>query len=164
MAKVDGRFMIATDSRPLSNYDAWYWFKFNSGTVQNDAIRLKGKTARITKYGSISLGWLSAAWHDEVEDERQEPPVPAGLRSLTEPLNSLVEFLARGKLDKASKVHDGRAVAHVPDHAQIMGDEKIGKLELLLKIPEKVEHLRLDGDIQGRNRLVADNELGHNLD
>lgn len=51
MAKVDGRFMIATDDRPLVNHDAGYRFKFNSGTVQNDAIRLKGKTVRITKYG-----------------------------------------------------------------------------------------------------------------
>lgn len=51
MAKVDGRFMIATGERPLVNHDAAYRFKFNSGTVQNDAIRLKGKTVRIKKYG-----------------------------------------------------------------------------------------------------------------
>jgi hypothetical protein len=51
MTKVDGRFMIATDSRPFVNEDVWYRFKFNSGTVQNDAIRLRGKTARIKKYG-----------------------------------------------------------------------------------------------------------------
>ncbi len=51
MTKVDGRFMIATEERPYVNYDAKYRFKFNSGTVQNDAIRLKGKTVRIKKYG-----------------------------------------------------------------------------------------------------------------
>jgi len=51
MAKVDGRFMIATAYRPFVNYDARYRFKFNSGTIQNEAIRLKGKEAKIRKYG-----------------------------------------------------------------------------------------------------------------
>ena len=51
MTKVDGKFMIATEDRPLVNEDVWYRFKFNSGTVQNDAIRLKGKVVRIKKYG-----------------------------------------------------------------------------------------------------------------
>ena len=51
MAKVNQRFMIATEYRPFVNYDAWYRFKVNSGTIQNDAIRLKGKTVKIKKYG-----------------------------------------------------------------------------------------------------------------
>jgi hypothetical protein len=51
MTKVDGRFMIATEDRPFVNEDVWYRLKFNSGTVQNDAIRLKGKLVRIKKYG-----------------------------------------------------------------------------------------------------------------
>jgi hypothetical protein len=51
MTKVDGRFMIATEYRPFVNEDVWYRFKFDSGTVQNDAIRLKGKLVRIKKYG-----------------------------------------------------------------------------------------------------------------
>ncbi len=51
MTKVDGRFMIATEARPFVNYDAKYRFKFNSGTVQNDAIRLRGKVVKIKKYG-----------------------------------------------------------------------------------------------------------------
>lgn len=51
MMKVDGKFMIATEYRPLVNFDARYRFKFDSGTVQNDAIRLRGKLVRIKKYG-----------------------------------------------------------------------------------------------------------------
>ncbi len=51
MTKVDGKFMIATEERPYVNYDAKYRFKFNSGTVQNDAIRLKGKVVKLRKYG-----------------------------------------------------------------------------------------------------------------
>jgi hypothetical protein len=51
MTTVDGRFMVATEDRPFVNFDAKYRFKFNSGTVQNDAIRLKGKIVKIKKYG-----------------------------------------------------------------------------------------------------------------
>ena len=51
MTKVDGRYMIATEYRPFVNYDAWYRFKFDSGTIQNEAVRLKGKTVKIKKYG-----------------------------------------------------------------------------------------------------------------
>jgi Protein of unknown function (DUF1523) len=51
LTKVDGKFMIATEYRPFINEDAWYRFKFNSGTVQNEAIRLKGKQVSIKKYG-----------------------------------------------------------------------------------------------------------------
>lgn len=51
MTKVDDVYMIATEYRPFKNEDAWYRFKFDSGTVQNDAIKLKGKEVDITKYG-----------------------------------------------------------------------------------------------------------------
>lgn len=51
MTKVNGSFMIATEYGPLQNHDAWYKWKFNSGTVQNEAIKLKGKTVQIKKYG-----------------------------------------------------------------------------------------------------------------
>ncbi len=51
MTKVDGRFMIATEDRPFVNFDAPYRFKFNSGTIQNEAIKLKGKVVKIRKYG-----------------------------------------------------------------------------------------------------------------
>ncbi|MDI6743615.1 MAG: DUF1523 family protein [Smithella sp.] len=51
MTTVDGRFMIATDYRPFVNDDAKYRFKFNSGNVQNDAIKLRGQMVKIKKYG-----------------------------------------------------------------------------------------------------------------
>ena len=51
MTMVDGKFMIASETRPFVNEDAWYRFKFDSGTVQNNAIRLRGKMVKIKKYG-----------------------------------------------------------------------------------------------------------------
>ncbi len=51
LTKVDRYFMIATEDRPLVNHDAKYRLKFDSGNIQNEAIRLKGKEVRIRKYG-----------------------------------------------------------------------------------------------------------------
>ncbi|MFA5073553.1 MAG: DUF1523 family protein [Nitrospirota bacterium] len=51
MTTVGGRFMVATEYNPMINEDIWYRFKFDSGTVQNEAIRLKGKQVKIKKYG-----------------------------------------------------------------------------------------------------------------
>jgi hypothetical protein len=73
MTKVDGRYMIATEYRPLVNYDAWYRFKFNSGTVQNEAIRLKGKTVKIKKYGwrlSLFSEYENVVKIEEMKEEK----------------------------------------------------------------------------------------------
>jgi len=51
MTEVQGKFMIATEYRPFVNDDAKYRFKFDSATIQNEAIRLKGKVVKIKKYG-----------------------------------------------------------------------------------------------------------------
>jgi len=72
MTKVDNMFMIATEERPFVNYDAKYRFKFNSGTIQNDAIRLKGKVVRIKKYGwrVPVLSWYENVVKIEEVDQR----------------------------------------------------------------------------------------------
>ena len=73
MTKVDDVYMIATEYNPLKNQDAWYRFKFDSGTVQNDAIKLKGKEVDITKYG---LRWsLFSMYENVVEIEEAKPDV-----------------------------------------------------------------------------------------
>ena len=46
------------------------------------------------------------------------------------------------------------------DHAQVVGNEQIGQAKLGLQVLEDIQHLRLDGNIQRRNRLIADDELG----
>ena len=47
VARVGGIFMIPTDYRPFINQDAKYRLKFDSGTLQQEAIRLKGKEVQI---------------------------------------------------------------------------------------------------------------------
>jgi len=47
----------------------------------------------------------------------------------------------------------------VADHAQVVGDEQIGQTQLVLQVLQQVDDPGLDGDIQGRDRLVADDKL-----
>ena len=41
-----------------------------------------------------------------------------------------------------------------------MGDEQVGQAELLLQVFEQVDDLGLDRDVERRDRLVGDDEIG----
>jgi hypothetical protein len=51
MTKVSDQYMVATDHGPFKNVDAWYRGKFNSGDVQNEAIKSKGREVELDVYG-----------------------------------------------------------------------------------------------------------------
>ena len=42
------------------------------------------------------------------------------------------------------------------DHREVVGDKEIGEPELALQIAQEVDHLRPHRDVEGRDRLVAD--------
>ena len=43
---------------------------------------------------------------------------------------------------------------------QVVGDEQVGQAEPVLQVLQQVEHLGLDGHVEGRDGLVADDQLG----
>src|SRR5205809_4388138 len=59
-----------------------------------------------------------------------------------------------------AEIHDGNAVRHVLDDRQIVADEEQREAELPLQILQQVDDLRLDGDVERRDRLVADDQFG----
>ena len=65
---------------------------------------------------------------------------------------------ALANLHDAAEVHDRHAVADVLHHAQVVGDEQVGKVHLFLELGQQVDDLRLDGHVQGRDRFVADDD------
>ena len=65
-----------------------------------------------------------------------------------------------GQFHERAQVHDRHPVAQVPHHGQVVGNEHVGQAEFVLQVPQKIEHLGLDGHIQSRDRLVADHQLG----
>ncbi len=46
------------------------------------------------------------------------------------------------------------------DHAEIVGDEDVGQVERALQLVQEVQDLGLDRDVQGRDRLVGDDQPG----
>ena len=46
------------------------------------------------------------------------------------------------------------------DHAHVVGDEQVGQPELALELLEQVQDLGLDRHVEGRDRLVADDQVG----
>src|SRR5262245_49291046 len=63
-------------------------------------------------------------------------------------------------LDDAAEVHDGDTRGNVLHDGQIVADEDVGEAETLLQVLEEIEDLAADRDVEGRHRLVADDELG----
>ena len=66
----------------------------------------------------------------------------------------------RRVLDDAAGVHDGDVVGTTGDDAEVVGDEDHPHVPITLLLGEQVEDLRLHGDVEGRGRLVGEQELG----
>jgi hypothetical protein len=74
-------------------------------------------------------------------------------------LRGVEDVVAGAALDDAALVHDRDHVAHVPHDGEIVADEEVGDAEVTLQVHEQVEDLALHGDVEGRDGLVADDEL-----
>ncbi len=63
-------------------------------------------------------------------------------------------------LDEPARVEHADAVAHLPDHAEVVADEEHRRPELGAQLGDQVEHLGLDGRVEPGRRLVEDQERG----
>ncbi len=72
----------------------------------------------------------------------------------------LVELVDGGGLDDPARVHHRDGVGDIGDHPEVMGDQDQAHGEFALQFREQVHHLRLDGDVQRRDRLVRDDQVG----
>ncbi len=71
-----------------------------------------------------------------------------------------VQVADAGGFDDPSGVHHQRPVGELRDHAQVVGDDQDAGAGDVARGLEHLEDLRLDGDIEGRRRLVADQQIG----
>ena len=58
-----------------------------------------------------------------------------------------------------AEIQHNDAIADVPDHREIMRDEQVCQPEPFLQLHHQVDDLRLDVDVQRRDRLVGDDKL-----
>src|SRR5262245_5589111 len=70
------------------------------------------------------------------------------------------DALGRAHLDERATIEHGNLVAHVLDHAKVMGDEDAGNAEIILKIKQQVENLRLNAHVERAYWFIGDDKLG----
>jgi hypothetical protein len=68
------------------------------------------------------------------------------------------QLLAGRFLGDPSQVHDEHPVAQELHRSQVVGDEKAAEAHVPLQVQQQVDDRRLNGHIQGGNRLVGDDE------
>ena len=64
-----------------------------------------------------------------------------------------------GPLDDLAGVHDDGAVGDVGHDAPVVGDDQDRHAGGVLQVAQQLEDLGLHGDVEGRGRLVGDQEL-----
>jgi len=73
-------------------------------------------------------------------------------------LRGLEEPIDRPRFDDPPGVHDDPTLARLGDDPDVVSDEEHGQPTLLPKPREDVEDLRLDRHVEGRRRLVGDQD------
>jgi hypothetical protein len=58
-----------------------------------------------------------------------------------------------------AEIHDGDARRDVAHHREVVRDQHQARPNSALQFLEQVDHLRLHGDVERRDRLVADDQL-----
>jgi len=86
--RSSGKFVMLSFESEVEPDDDW-----DDGTGwMGSLISLRGDLLR-GDFRCLYLGWLFSVQNGEFSDEVLEPPVPAGLRELSAPYDSLIEFL-----------------------------------------------------------------------
>jgi hypothetical protein len=86
--RSSGKFVIVAFESEVELDDDW-----DDGTGwMGSLISLRADLLR-GDFRCLYLGWLSCVENGELSGDALEPPVPAGLRELSAPLDSLIEFL-----------------------------------------------------------------------
>ncbi|MPL96993.1 hypothetical protein SDC9_43180 [bioreactor metagenome] len=66
------------------------------------------------------------------------------------------DLFGRALLDDPAEIHHRDPVGEVAHHLQVVADEDHAKALLPLQVAQQVHHLRLDRDVERRDRLVTD--------
>ena len=64
------------------------------------------------------------------------------------------------KLHDLAEIHDSDPMSQVFHRRQIVADEQQRQAQFVLQIRQQVDDLRLDRDIQGRDGLITDDQIG----
>jgi len=65
----------------------------------------------------------------------------------------------RTRLDDGAAIHHDQPRRDVVDDGKIVADQHVGDAVAVRELPQQVQHLRLYGDVERRDRLVGDDQL-----
>ena len=83
-----------------------------------------------------------------------------GKQSLGVGMHGMIKQLLRiAQLHHVAEIHNANTVGDVFDNRKIVSDKEISQIVLFLQILKQVDNLRLNGNVQSRNSLVADDKL-----
>ena len=66
----------------------------------------------------------------------------------------------RPALDRPAAVHDINPVHVLGDHTEVVADQDHRHAEVVHQVPDQIEDLFLDRDVQRRGRLIGDQQVG----
>ena len=70
------------------------------------------------------------------------------------------DILCCSLLHDSACVHDHDIVRHLRDHAKVVGDQHDGGVDAVLQVPQKIQDLCLDRNVQRRRGLICDDDPG----
>ncbi len=113
-----------------------------------------------------SVGFFLAVFRHEVAHRGETLGVTVERRPASEQtlrvgvLRRREDLAGVALLDDLAAVHDNDVIGDVGDDAEIVRDEEHRHFVLFLELREELEDLLLNGHVEGRRRLVGDEELG----
>ena len=72
---------------------------------------------------------------------------------------AIKDFLGFTILDDFPLIHHSDVIRNVADHREVVGDEDHGEAEFSAQLAQQVEDLGLDGDVEGGDRFVGDDQF-----
>lgn len=74
-------------------------------------------------------------------------------------MTRIFQYLARNSLfDDAPQIHHSDSITDITNDRDIVRYKQVGQIQLSFEFVQQFDDLGLDGDIQRRHRLVANNE------
>ncbi len=71
-----------------------------------------------------------------------------------------IQLGRRREFHNPPQVHYGHPIGDMPHNGQIVRNEQVGDAKFFLQLGEQVHHLGLNGDIEGRNGFIANDQIG----
>src|SRR5262245_7790732 len=138
-------------SRP-DVHDGWWAAHANLASERTARCKAAGlwNGAHVRKRAFNGCEGLHAAI--KARNGGQEPDRIGMLRRFEQCIDSRM-------FDDFARIHDGNFVANLRNHSQVVRNKDNGGVRFGLEAAQEVEHLRLDGDVKRRGRLVGDQKL-----